>query len=170
MKQPDFITYRRFINQNEIVVQDSKCQEIIKIKKSSYHSLFTVYYDTECYASIYLKHFLVKTPRKMFVLLPDKKNNEIPYWQKKPMIDQIKFIIKNQDYPSISLFETNNAKFNKRDGYYNSFKQENGICSVKNCLIRKNNKLVFELIRRKNNFGIIYSAPFSPIIAFSFSG
>ena len=167
LKQPDFYTYRCFINQNEIIVQDNNHQEIIKIKKSSYCSLFTVYYEKECYGSIYLKHFLVRTPRKMFVLLPNQKNTDIPHWQKNPMIDQLKYIIENKNYPSMSVLETKNPKFNKREGYYNSFEQENGISSVKNCIIRKNNKLVFELIRRKNNFGIIYSAPFSPAVAFA---
>lgn len=164
--EPDFSSYRGYIN-NTITINDDQNQEVIKIKKNSNKPIYSVFNADRFFCSVYLINFKKVQPRKTFIILPNKKNQEIPHWNEKFVEAQIQYLIKNKNYPSMHILENETPIYEQKIGYSLKFNQSDGILSSKNCKIICNNELVFELLRRKNNFGVIFKEPFSPAIAFA---
>ena len=170
--QPDMSCYRNYFKKDLVVVYNSSHEILAQIKKKSLinHS-FIVFKENKSYGAFHTETFLAKTnPRKICLLVPKMDEENTLIWENIPNWDQVKALVKKESYPNTYILK-NEPPIYKEDVGCNvlAFKQKKGLPSIKNSKFIHKNQIVLEGLRmNKNNFGLLFTHPISPVLAFSF--
>ena len=164
------------------VVKNQRNEKLFDVK--AYGSTFCITFNNKTCAAIRFKSSF-NVPTIGTLILPNVITKQlVPCWSNNLSKKQVKYLIKNENYPGSIIYHGKiPVKTDDRIYYHLPFSQDHGVASVKNLvIIDSRGDTVFEFLRQKvlsndkkyqirgkqiNQFGIMYNSPISPAIAFA---
>ena len=165
VKQYDFYCRRTYLKSNTLKIKNRTGNLLLYLRKAIGRDYFTVFLKKKIYCHIYYVDYGGNTPKEFSILLPDSDTYR---WDRKLSAKEATLLFKSNKFPGIHILTNIKPKFNyEKQCFHIKFKQSGGVPSVKNCQVEYNNKIVYELLRKKSDcLGIQYSTPISPPLAF----